>query len=160
MANNIEKRYLIEYYVKGLSPYEQRGIHDDVKQQSSPFEREYIEDEENGFENILKKQLYTSKEKIEYILSRRREGLKGINNRMIKNKRYPLFDNPDNLKKTMSKVERLLSYLPEEECNKIMGCESFDSYVPPVYEGPMQNYRSEPESGEDQPQPGANWKDA
>lgn len=52
---------------------------------------------------------------------------------MIENERYPLFKDPYNLLESMNWRDLLLTFMPESECNKIVGCKSFDDYTPLVY---------------------------
>ena len=52
---------------------------------------------------------------------------------MMKNERYPLFPSPNDLKASMEWRDKLATYMPESECNKIVGCKSFDDYEPEDY---------------------------
>ena len=56
---------------------------------------------------------------------------------MMKNERYPLFQNPNDLKNSMEWRDKLATYMPESECNKIVGCKSYKEHFPLVYKKKM-----------------------
>ena len=130
----MEKKYhLIDYYIKDLCPDEQRGIAGDLRDSFTSRKRDYILDVKNDYKNVLKKRLFKSVQDIESFLQGTDDKFIAINNRMIKNGRLPLFKNPYNLLESMEWRDKLLEYMLESECNKIVGCKSFDDYKPQVY---------------------------
>ena len=62
-----------------------------------------------------------------------------INERMMKNGRCPLFETPYNLVESMELRDKLLEYMPESECNKIVGCKSYKEHYPLVYKENLQD---------------------
>ena len=130
----MEKKYhLIDYYIKDLCPDEQRGIAGDLRDKFNYMERYYILDQKNDYKNVLKKILFKSVQEIEFFLKGSADKFIAINNRMIKNGRPPLFKNPYNLLESMEWRDKLFEYLPESECNKIVGCKSYKEHYPLVY---------------------------
>ncbi len=128
-----EYYYVADYYLKGLDPDEIRGIWGDILDCMTPLKREIILDAKNHYKNVLEEGLLKSVEQIEKYTKDASVKFLAINDRMIKNKRPPLFENPFDLVKSTEWRDVLLSFLPEGECNKIVGCKSFDEYVPLVY---------------------------
>ena len=128
-----KKFHLIDYYIKDLCPDEQRGIAGDLRDNFTYMERKYILDKKNDYKNVLKKGLFKTVQDIESFLQGTDDEFIAINNRMIKNGRPPLFKNPYNLLESMEWRDKLREYLPESECNKIVGCKSFDDYKPEIY---------------------------
>lgn len=59
---------------------------------------------------------------------------KSINELCVKNKIYPLFDNPNNVAESVETREDILDSVPEAELNVFFKTESYDAYQPPVYE--------------------------
>ena len=130
----MEKRFqLIDYYIKDLDPDEQRGIAGDLRDKFNYMERDYILDIKYDYKNVLKNILFKSVQDIELFLQGSADKFISINNRMIKNGRPPLFKDPYNLLESMEWRDKLLEYMPESECNKIVGCASFDDYEPQAY---------------------------
>ena len=132
-----EKFKLIDYYIKNLDPDEQRGVTGDLRDKFNYMERKYILDIRNDYKNVLKKGLFKTVQDIESFLQGSADKFISINERMMKNERYPLFEDPYNLLQSMEWRDKLLEYMPESECNKIVGCKSFDDYEPPVYKKKM-----------------------
>ena len=143
MEQNKKKRYVIEYYIKDLDPREQRGIMGDLQEQDSPQDRVYVSDAKNDYKNVLATGKFRDRAHLDMVLGRKSAAFKKINFRMMKNRRYPLFKNPDNLPETMEWFDTLITYLPEETCNKLVGCLSFEEYKPPVYDGPVPEIEEE-----------------
>ena len=128
------RRYLVDYYIKNLHPDEQRGIAGDLRDNFNYMERDYILDQKYDYKNVLKNGLFKTVEDIEFFLQGSADKFIAINNRMIKNGRPPLFKDPYNLLESMEWRDKLREYLPESECNKFMGCTSFNDYKPQVFE--------------------------
>ena len=129
----MEKFHLIDYYIKDLDPDQQRGIAGDVRDKFNYMEREYALDSKNNYENVTKRGLFRTVEDVEGFLHDTPDAFIAINNRMISQGRPPLFKDPYNLAECMEWRDMLLSYLPEGECNAIVGCTSFADYVPETY---------------------------
>ena len=129
----MKKYHLIDYYIKNLHPDQQRGIWGDVRDCMTSRKREYILDEINDYENVMKTGLFKSIEEIKMFIGNIAERFVAINNRMMSQGRPPLFKNPYNLVESTEWRDMLLSYLPEGECNAIVGCTSFADYVPETY---------------------------
>ena len=129
----MKKYHLIDYYIKDLHPDQQRGIAGDVRDKFNYMEREYALDSKNNYENAIKNGLFSTVEDYVRFLRSTPDKFIAINNRMISQGRPPLFKDPYNLAECMEWRDMLLSYLPEGECNAIVGCTSFADYVPDTY---------------------------
>ena len=129
----MKKYHLIDYYIKDLHPDQQRGIPGDVRDKFNYMEREYALDSKNNYENAIKNGLFSTVEDYVRFLRSTPDKFIAINNRMISQGRPPLFKDPYNLAECMEWRDMLLSYLPEGECNAIVGCTSFADYVPDTY---------------------------
>ncbi len=128
-----KKKYLIDYYIKDLHPDEQRGISGDLKEKFTSYHKKYINDIKNDYKNVLENCAFDNKEDIKEFLQEVVNLFIAINERMIKNGRFPLFKDPYNLLESMEWRDKLLEYLPESECNKIVGCKSYKEHYPLVY---------------------------
>ncbi|MBQ8424878.1 MAG: hypothetical protein IJX17_02515 [Clostridia bacterium] len=130
----MEERYqLIDYYIKDLTPDEQRGIYGDLRDLFTSFQREIINDVENDYKNIFASGLFKNNEQLEKYLKLIVNSFIKINERMIKNGRPPLFKNPNNLKESMDLRDKLIIFMPESRCNEIICCNSFKEYRPITY---------------------------
>lgn len=85
------------------------------------YKKEIKEDKEN-----MEKELEEIKEKFRNIF-------KAINDLCVKNNTYPLFENPDDLKKCEERRLDLIEIVPEEFLNKFFGVDSLRDYEPPLY---------------------------
>ena len=131
------KRYLLDYYIKGLDLTVQRTIWEKVADGFTDKECGFLLDAKNGYETVFKSGVYRSRQEIEPFLKQQEKKFVDINDYMKRHKRNPLFENPLDLEASAETRNKLVSFLPESECNKIVGCESFLSHTPPVYkEGP------------------------
>ena len=82
----MEERYqLIDYYIKDLTPDEQRGIYGDLRDLFTSFQREIINDVENDYKNIFASGLFKNNEQLEKYLKLIVNSFIKINDRMIKN---------------------------------------------------------------------------
>jgi len=126
-------RHIIDYYIKDLHPDEQRGICGDLKEKFTSYHKKYINDIKNDYKNVLENCAFDNKEDIKEFLQEVVNLFIAINERMIKNGRFPLFKDPYNLLESMEWRDKLLEYLPESECNKIVGCKSYKEHYPLVY---------------------------
>lgn len=129
----VKKYYLIEYYIKGLDPDEQRGIAGELRDKFTPFQQRAIDDIKNNYKNVIYSGLFLNEEQVKRYLQIVVDSFIKINERMIKNERYPLFQDPYNLPASMEWRDKLVTFMPESECNKIVGCKSFHDYKPSVY---------------------------
>ena len=134
-----EKYYLIDYYIKDLEPDEQRGIYGDLRDLFTPFQKEIINDIDNDYKNVFDKGLFKNKTQLEKYLNLITASFIKINERMIKNERYPLFNNPKDLKSSMDLRDMLITFMPESKCNKIVGSASFEEYKPLIYKKKYQD---------------------
>ena len=158
-----KKMHVLDFFLKGLDADVQRDIHHHLKEDFTEMDERYLQDQKNNYKKVYEEGIFSSEEELAPYLEDRRIAFDGINLRMVKKKRRPLFVNTENLLESIEKRKELLSFLPESECCKLIGCESYESYVPKVFEGPEREKtlnklleRCEPE----QPQPGVYWKDA
>ena len=127
------KIQLIDYYIKNLTPDEQRGIKGDLKEKFTSYHKKYINDIKHNYKNVLENSAFDNEEEINEFLEEITDSFVEINNRMMKNGRPPLFEDPCNLPQSMEWRDKLATYMPESECNKIVGCASFGDYEPPVF---------------------------
>lgn len=125
--------HLIDYYIKDLDPDEQRGITGDLRDKFTSYHKEVIDDIKDDYKNVFERTVFSDKKQIERYLQRVVHSFIEINERMMKNGRYPLFQDPYNLPESMAWRDELLSFMAERTCNKIVGCKSFDDYEPLVY---------------------------
>ncbi len=153
------KMHVLDFFLKGLDVDVQRDIYHHLKEDFTEMDEKYLQDEKNNYKNVYEEGIFSSEEELAPYLEDQKLVFDGINLRMVKKKRYPLFANTGNLAATMEKRIELLSFLPESECCKIVGCKSYETYAPKVFEGPEREKmlgklleKCEPE----QPQPGAN----
>ena len=128
---------LIDYYIKNLDPDEQRGIAGDLRDKFTSFQKEIINDVKYDYHNVIDRGLFKNEQQIEKYLQKIVNSFSEVNERMMKNERYPLFKDPYNLPESMDWRDKLVSFMPESECNKIVGCDSFANYEPPVYKKKM-----------------------
>ena len=127
-------RYVLDYYIKGLDAFAQRSIWQQVADRISGRDCEMLIDGENGFENVFKTGVYKDRNDIEPFLKLQKMRFDVANKMMRENKRFPLFEDTNDLIASAKQRNKLVKYMPESECNKVVGCESFQSYIPKVYE--------------------------
>lgn len=124
------RRRLIEYFIKDLSPDEQRGITGFLRDEfSSSYARNFAKHQCEGYLPCLNGIFETALE-IENFLKPYHNRFLYLNNRMMKNGRAPLFENPNALNECFEYVDLLLTFDCESRWNKMLGCESFESYEP------------------------------
>lgn len=125
------KKYVFEYYIKGMDLDEQRIIMDQLKNAFTNLDLEIMGDAQNKYKTVKQKTLYqTYPEKLEKRINEYVEYYEKLNRLMEAADRNDLFKNPKDIAESFSKYNELNLFLDEAECNKIVGCESFDSYVP------------------------------
>ena len=81
---------LIDYFIKGLCPDEQRGIRGYLKDNcNSYYAKKYAKYQDENYQTCLKNGIFNSVEEIEKFLSNYVEHFIAVNNRMMKNGRAP-----------------------------------------------------------------------
>ena len=93
---------------------------------------EMLIDEENGYESVFRSGVYRNKAELEPFLRRHEKRFNAVNEFLKKLGRPPLFKDTKNLYECAKLRNQLVAFLPESECNRIIGCESYYTYVPPV----------------------------
>ncbi len=122
---------LINYFTKGLKPAQRQAIFNALKEVTDDLENKCILDVENDYQNTLRERNYNDDE-IRYFLLECEEDFKKVNEIMTKHGRAPLFENASNLVENAKWRNQLISILPFEECNKILGCSSYEEFEPPM----------------------------
>ena len=128
-----KKKYLIEYYTKGINVDEEREIIGAILDNFNDNQKDIIEIAEKDYEKLVKVGLFRNVDYIHQYLQDIANRFEEINQRMIKNERYPLFPSPNDLKASMEWRDKLATFMPESECNKIVGCKSYKEHYPLVY---------------------------
>jgi hypothetical protein len=128
-----KKKYLIEYYTKGINVDEEREVIGAILDNFNPRQKNIIEIAEKDYEKLVKVGLFRNVDYIHQYLQDIANRFEEINKRMIKNERYPLFPNSNDLKASMEWRDKLATFMPESECNKIVGCKSYKEHYPLVY---------------------------
>ena len=64
------------------------------------------------------------------ILTRYEEIFINTNEILDKTQRYPFFENPKDLVKSLRIYDSLFTFIEDEDCKNVLGCESFESYMP------------------------------
>ena len=126
------RRYPLDYYLKGLSPFDQRRVWELVRLEINSRECEFLIDEENGYENVFRSGYYRNHEELGRFLQRQEQLFLAVNEFLKKLGRPPLFKDTKNLNECAKFRNFLISFQPESDCNRIIGCESYASYVPEI----------------------------
>ena len=93
-------KFMIEYFIKGLHPDEQRGIQGYLQHDVSTWmSRDLAMDKENGYRNVTGEHeiFKTAEEAEDYLIKFYVPKIVAVNERMIKNGRKPLFKDPADL---------------------------------------------------------------
>ena len=122
---------LINYFTKGLKPAQRQAVFNALKEGTDDLEIQCILDVENDYQNTLRERNYNDDE-IRYFLLECEEDFKKVNEIMTKYGRAPLFENASDLVENAKWRNQLISILPLEECNKILGCSSYEEFEPPM----------------------------
>ena len=131
----MEYRKLIDYFIKDLSPDEQRGIHGYIQDYcNSSYAKRYAKHQDEDYLPCLKSGVFDSVEQLKNYLNIYSEHFIAVNNRMMKNGRAPLFKEPLNLKQSFEWVDLLLTFDKAERWNRLLNCNSFDDYKPELCE--------------------------
>ena len=128
-----KKKYLIEYYTKGIGVDEEREIIGAILDNFNDNHKRVMRVAEEDYTKLIKVGLFDKYEDVSEYLQKIANRFEEINKRMIKNERYPLFPSPNDLKASMEWRDKLATYMPESECNKIVGCKSYKEHYPLVY---------------------------
>ncbi len=123
---------LINYFIKDLCPDEQRGIWGYIKDNcTSSFAIKYAK-YQNNLSACLKESfcLFDTEEQLENYLQIYINHFEAVNNRMKRNGRAPLFENPNNLMACFDWVKTLLTFDDKSRWNTLLGCTSFEDYKP------------------------------
>lgn len=128
-----KKKYLIEYYTKGINVNEEREIIGAILDNFDSNQKDIIRIAGEDYQKLIKSGLFKSVDGINNYLQDIANSFDEINQRMMKNERYPLFENPNDLKASMTWRDKLATFMPESECNKIVGCKSFKEHYPLIY---------------------------
>ena len=122
---------LISYFTKGLKPAQRQAVFNALKEVTDDLEIKCILDVENDYQNTLRERNYNDDE-IRYFLLECEEDFKKVNEIMTKYGRAPLFENTSDLVENAKWRNQLISILPLKECNKILGCSSYEEFEPPM----------------------------
>ena len=125
---------LMDYFIKNLNPDEIRGIAGMLREAITPMFSELATDEENDYENIMKSWGFKSKEQLLALLKKYTQRVDDIDERMRKNGLAPLFESIPTVKGKLDYIELLCTFDEQTRWNKMLGCESFDAFVPPRLE--------------------------
>ena len=128
-----KKKYLIEYYTKGIGVDEEREIIGAILDNFNDNHKRVMRVAEEDYTKLIKVGLFDKYEDVSEYLQKIANRFEEINKRMIKNERYPLFPSPNDLKASMEWRDKLATFMPESECNKIVGCTSYKEHYPLVY---------------------------
>ena len=134
-----KKKYLIEYYTKGIGVDEEREIIGAILDNFNDNQKDIIEIAEKDYEKLVKVGLFRNVDYIHQYLQDIANRFDEINQRMMKNERYPLFPSPNDLKASMEWRDKLATFMLESECNKIVGCKSYKEHYPLVYKENLQD---------------------
>ena len=123
---------LINYFIKDLCPDEQRGIWGYIKDNcTSSFAIKYAK-HQNNLTACLKQDfcLFDTEEQLKDYLQIYINHFEAVNNRMKRNGRAPLFENPNDLMACFDWVKTLLTFDDKSRWNTLLGCTSFEDYKP------------------------------
>ena len=134
-----KKKYLIEYYTKGINVDEEREVIGAILDNFDPRQKNIIRIAGEDYQKLIKSGLFKTVDGINNYLQDIANRFYEINMRMIKNERYPLFPSPNDLKASMEWRDKLATFMPESECNKIVGCKSYKEHYPLVYKENLQD---------------------
>jgi hypothetical protein len=124
---------LIEYYTKGINVDEEREIIGAILDNFNDNHKRVMRVAEEDYTKLIKVGLFDNYDDVKEYLQKIANRFEEINKRMIKNERYPLFPSPNDLKASMEWRDKLATFMPESECNKIVGCKSYKEHYPLVY---------------------------
>ena len=127
------KTALINYFTKGLKQSQRQEVFNALKEITNDLDMECILDYENDYQNTLRARNWND-ENINYFLLECEDEFKEVNKIMAKYGRAPLFKNPSTLIENALWRNKLVSILPLSECNKILGCSSYEEFEPPLLE--------------------------
>ena len=128
-----KKKYLIEYYTKGINVDEEREIIGAILDNFNDNNKRVMRVAEEDYTKLIKVGLFDNYDDVKEYLQKIANRFEEINKRMIKNERYPLFPSPNDLKASMEWRDKLATFMPESECNKIVGCKSYKEHYPLIY---------------------------
>ena len=128
-----KKKYLIEYYTKGINVDEEREVIGAILDNFDDNHKRVMRVAEEDYTKLIKVGLFDNYDDVKEYLKKIANRFEEINQRMIKNERYPLFPNSNDLKASMEWRDKLATFMPESECNKIVGCKSYKEHYPLVY---------------------------
>ena len=134
-----KKKYLIEYYTKGINVDEEREIIGAILDNFNDNNKRVMRVAEEDYTKLIKVGLFDNYDDVKEYLQKIANRFEEINQRMIKNERYPLFPSPNDLKASMEWRDKLATFMPESECNKIVGCKSYKEHYPLVYKENLQD---------------------
>ena len=134
-----KKKYLIEYYTKGIDLDEESGIMGSILNNFNNHQKRIIKFAEEDYTKLIRAGMFDSYDSVKNYLQKIANRFEEINQRMVKNKRYPLFPSPNDLKASMEWRDKLATYMPESECNKIVGCKSYKEHYSLVYKENLQD---------------------
>ena len=128
-----KKKYLIEYYTKGINVDEEREVIGAILDNFDDNHKRVMRVAEEDYTKLIKVGLFDNYDDVKEYLQKIANRFEEINQRMMKNERYPLFPNSNDLKASMEWRDKLATFMPESECNKIVGCKSYKEHYPLVY---------------------------
>ena len=134
-----KKKYLIEYYTKGIGVDEEREIIGAILDNFNDNHKRVMRVAEEDYTKLIKVGLFDNYDDVKEYLQKIANRFEEINKRMIKNERYPLFPSPNDLKASMEWRDKLATFMLESECNKIVGCKSYKEHYPLVYKENLQD---------------------
>lgn len=124
----LDKR-VIDYYIKGLPLGVRQDIFKGLQDIGSMTIKCLLEKKE-GYPKY--KRMGLSDEQILNQIERAKEEFEAVNNIMMKNERYPLFEDSSDTYKASGEYIELLKKRKEEELIEKFGC-TFEEYIPRIY---------------------------
>ena len=128
-----KKRWFIDYFIKYLPPDEQRGIAGMVRDSKSSFLKERVQDEQNGYQNLIKQGWFKDVSQALHYVQLNVDKMNAIDERMKKNRLAPFFENITSAKEKYDYLELLDTFDDESRWNTLLGCKSFYEFEPPVF---------------------------
>lgn len=125
------KTALVNYFTKGLKKAQRQAVFNALKDITNDLDMKCILDVENDYQNTLRARNYSDND-IQYFLLECEEEFKEVNEIITKYGRAPLFKDPSALVENAKWRNQLVSILTLEECNKILGCSSYEEFEPPL----------------------------
>ena len=128
-----KKRWFIDYFIRYLPPDEQRGIAGMVRDSKSWFFKEKVQDEPNGYQNLIRQGWFNNIEQALHYVQLNVDKMNEIDQRMKENRLAPFFENITSVKEKYDYLELLDTFDDESRWNELLGCDGFYEFEPPVF---------------------------